>query len=46
MQITLKTGLEISWDKITLMDMLFLLSNNRGYIDGDRKVLVITGGIK
>ena len=34
-------GLEISYSFLTTMEMLYLLSNNDGYLDGDKHCLVI-----
>jgi len=33
--------LQISYEYLTVMDMLYLLSNNDGYLDADKKCLVI-----
>lgn len=41
-RIELKTGLEISFSLLTVLDVKYLLSNHNGYIDGDRRCLVIT----
>ena len=38
--------LEIKTDLITVLDMVYLLSNNDGYVDGDKSCLIINGGIK
>ena len=34
-------NLSISWKNITILDMIYLLSNNDGYIDGDEKTIHI-----
>ena len=33
--------IEISYDKITVMDLCFLLSNYDGFCDGDKRCVVI-----
>lgn len=33
----------INYDLLTLFDMVFLLSNYDGYLDGDKKCLTLTG---
>jgi len=33
--------IEISYDKISVLDMCFLLSNYSGFCDADKKVVVI-----
>jgi len=33
--------IEISYNNITVQDMFYLLSNNVGFCDGDKKVVVI-----
>ena len=34
-------GLEISYQFLNMYEMLFLLSNNNGFLDGDKRCLVI-----
>jgi len=38
--------LEIDWDMLTLWEMDALLSKNNGYIDGDKKKIVVMVKLK
>jgi hypothetical protein len=39
-----KTNITIDYSLISIFDMLYLLSNNNGYLDGDAKCLIIKKG--
>ena len=38
--------IEISWKNLTVFEMWYLLSNNEGYVDGDKKCVVINAPSK
>ena len=33
--------LSISWDNLTVLEMVYLLSNNVGWVDGDKKTIEV-----
>ena len=33
--------LSISWDNLTMLEMVYLLSNNVGWVDGDKKTIEV-----
>ena len=38
--------IEISYDLLTMGDIITLLSNYEGHLDGDKKCLILTGSLK
>jgi len=35
--------ISISWQNVTLLEAAYILSNNSGYIDGDKKTIELEG---